>query len=356
MHLWIATQEAPKRSALERFPQPASLGIVVSFAESGVSVRASQAPAAPDLDVSCFSYTAATRVLRLDRYPPWNEGSEIHAEETSIAGDGPLVAGFCSGLGLKAGLETNNVGADSEGDAIADFLARHRIAHNATRTAKRTPRALILTHPDGAREWLVDLQDARADLAACDGKVLTRGRAAYVDCFTSIAEGTIRALELVRRHGRMLHANIGGSAMSEELQAAVQAAAPDVLQASVTEDEAPAAVEVARDLATRFRSPLVFVTLGAFGAVALERDVVHVEPARRLEGAHSHGAGAAFSAGAIFGHRRGWPVNRILALACAAGSMQCSDRRSESPTRAAVSAFASATLPGPSLAVERGAQ
>lgn len=293
----------------------------------------------PALDLTCVSYTAATRVLRLERYPPWNEGAEIASEDWSLAGDGPLVAGFASGLGVSVGLETNAVGLDEAGAEVTAFLDRHRIRHTALTTAGRTPRAYILSHPDGAREWLVELQGAAHDLASIEGALIRRARLVYIDCFASISEGARRALELAREHGCSIYANLGTLNIGVELERSLRSHPLPFVQASVPEGEAARAPAIAQELAERYEAGVVYVTLSSLGAVARESEELVSVPARIVDVDYTHGAGAAFSAGAIYGRQCGWPLSRTLEFACALGSMQCTVSRREAPTEDEVRAF-----------------
>jgi sugar/nucleoside kinase (ribokinase family) len=303
-----------------------------------------------ELDLACVSYIAATSVLRLERYPQWNEGAPIRSQDSSLAGDGPLVAGFASGLGLTVGLETNAVAADDAGSEITAFLDRHRIAHTIEQTATRTPRAYILTHPDGGREWLVDLQRAAGDLASIGGALIRRAHIVYVDCFASISEGVVRAIELAGEHGRLVYANLGTLNLEPKIESALKSQAVAFVQASVPEEDAASARTVARDLAAQFDA-VVYVTLSSLGAVALEAGEFTSASARPVEVDYTHGAGAAFSAGAIYGRHRGWSSGEILEFACALGSMQCTSSRMEAPTEPEVRAFFAATGDGVSVVV-----
>jgi sulfofructose kinase len=347
--LWIAGNAFVQTQANSVFPHLQAVGENVDPGKSGIFVSADDFAAdLPHLDLACVSYTAAARVLRLNHYPQWNEGAEIHSEDSSLAGDGPLVAGFAAGLGLSVGLETNTVAADEAGGEIVAFLDRREIAHTVAQTAMQTPRAYILTHPDGAREWLVDLRHAPADLAALEGTLIRRAQLVYIDCFASIGAGAARALEVARKHGLAVHANLGTLNLGAALERELRSAALSFVQASLPEDDASSAPDVARDLARQFTA-VVYVTLGSQGAVAVEGDECAIAPARAVEVDYTHGAGAAFSAGAIYGRSRGWPLSRTLEFACAIGSIQCTAYRPEAPTERDVAEFIETTEPGPSV-------
>jgi sugar/nucleoside kinase (ribokinase family) len=300
----------------------------------------------PQLDLACFSYLAAARIVRVDHYPEPNHGAEINSVDESVNGDGPLVAAFASGLGLTTALEANAVADDADGRRVEAFLDRHRVARELAGSVTTTPLALVLVHPDGNREWLVEFEATRFGLAAVSGRLLAAARLAYVDCYASIPDAAARALGLAAEAGVPLYVNLGGApAIPVAVDAALRRFRPVAIQDNRDEAAAGEAEVYARSLHERYDADLVLVTVGERGAVALEGALCVRAPARVVDVDYTNGAGAAFAAGMIFARTRGRPLREALKFACALGSLQCTATRMEAPSADAVEAFIAATEP-----------
>jgi hypothetical protein len=109
----------------------------------------------PQLDLACFSYLAAARIVRVDHYPEPNHGSEINSVDESVNGDGPLVAAFASGLGLTTALEAN---------AVAD-----KPAHSAVRSADETVMGAAVAGAPTSRSRAASPSSVRPALSASSG-------------------------------------------------------------------------------------------------------------------------------------------------------------------------------------------
>ena len=336
---------------VDRNPQPSGPGDNTASANSE-RIDAMTADNSGPFDLCCFSYTAPSEVLRLTAFPVWDGGSEIISSDLSFAGDGPLVAATASGLGLSVALETNDVGDDEGGQIVRSFLERTGVNHRLDVGNSQTPRAFILAHPDGAREWLAQLQQAPSELAQTDGHLIREAALLYVDCFESIADGAIQAIGIAGEFGVPVFANVGSLLPDNRLRGALAASELAVIQGSIPERDAATALTRLTELAETTHAELVIVTVGALGAVARKREekTPVVAPARSVTIDYTHGAGAAFSAGLIFARRQEWTLERQLEVACALGSMQCTLERRESPSPDDVARFMSAHEQRPTVA------
>src|SRR5205823_3542807 len=108
------------------------------------------------VDLGCFSYVAAADVVHVGALPQPNDGAEIVRRHRSLAGDGPLVAAFATGLGLTARLIANGVGRDPDGQFVREFLARNSVEAELGEAAN-TPYALILEDDRADRQWFAEL-------------------------------------------------------------------------------------------------------------------------------------------------------------------------------------------------------
>ena len=83
---------------------------------------------------------------------------------------------------------------------------------------------------------------------------------------------------------------------------------------------------MAADIFDRLRPQAAVITLGRHGAIALTRDGLdHVE-APQAPVRHTHGAGAAFSAGYAHALLLGGTVDEALAAGCRLGTDHCAGR------------------------------
>lgn len=301
-----------------------------------------------ELDLLCFSYLAHARLCQIDEYPEADQGAEITAVAESIAGDGPLVACVAAGFGLRAAIVSNGVGPDTDGRAVVSYLARNGVMYSSPPASLvSTPFAFILTDRAGNREWFSYLDSqARRELMTVTGERLERACMAYIDCYPSIEPAAIRVLRLAKQFGRRrlaLLLNLGGSRPSRRMRAAAAATRPDVVQMSLPERRIDVAGSVAREMRNECRADVVVVTLGSLGALALSSDGYIKAPAHQVSHVHLHGAGAAFSAGLVFGYLRSWALTDCVGFAVAVGTARAASPPTvESFTREEVSTFWSA--------------
>jgi hypothetical protein len=94
--------------------------------------------ASPGGPVVCFSYLAAASLWQVTQFPRPNYGAEVQAIEESIAADGAMVAAVLVGLGHPSLLLANNVGGDSRGAHVCDWL-RDRGVETTARMADGPP-------------------------------------------------------------------------------------------------------------------------------------------------------------------------------------------------------------------------
>lgn len=96
-----------------------------------------------------------------------------------------------------------------------------------------------------------------------------------------------------------------------------------ICQVSMDEPEAAGGVDEVVDLVLAAGSETVAVTMGRDGCVvARGKERVRV-PAPAVEVVDTTGAGAAFSAGFIYSHLQGWPLEACARLATATASLKC---------------------------------
>ncbi|WP_433358862.1 PfkB family carbohydrate kinase [Streptosporangium sp. CA-115845] len=276
------------------------------------------------VDLACFSYLAGARLLAVDRYPAADTGTEVHSVTHSLAGDGPITAITASKLGLRTALSANHVGADTTGVALLSQLDAAGVHHRLSPRARTTTSELtVVTDLAGTRTWFAHLAQAYIGLADADLTALTRAKLAYIDCYQVLTTGAARAISAAAHAGVPLMLNLGGDPLHPDIQRAASHGHLAVVQTSLPEQQAHLADEVADDLARRVAPDVILVTLGSQGAIAHQPGARHRAPAGKGPIAHTHGAGAAFSAGFAASYLAGHDILTALHHACRTGTAHC---------------------------------
>ncbi|MGW3952978.1 PfkB family carbohydrate kinase [Streptomyces sp. NPDC004752] len=95
------------------------------------------------------------------------------------------------------------------------------------------------------------------------------------------------------------------------------------VQTGLPESQVQDAEHTACNLLTELGPHAAVVTVGALGVAAVTRAGTHRIPAQRVDVVHTHGAGAAFSAGLAAAHLEGHDLPAALHYACEAGTAHC---------------------------------
>ncbi|MEU7906367.1 carbohydrate kinase family protein [Actinoplanes sp. NPDC049118] len=273
------------------------------------------------LDLVCFSYLADAQVMHVDTYPLPNSGAAVDATAASIAGDGPLTAITAARLGLRTGLIANSVGADHTGQRLRGWLDHFGVDHNVHAVAGTATPHLTVIADRGTRTWFAALTHAYADLLTADLALLTRTRLAYIDCYHVIADAAARAVAAAQDTPLLL--NLGGDQPSPDVIAAARSRRLLTVQTSVDDSAVDSAADVADTLFHLFAPHTVVVTVGRHGAFARTRHQLHRVAAPEAAIHHTHGAGAAFSAGYARAILTGADIDTALTVGCNAGTQHC---------------------------------
>ncbi len=278
-----------------------------------------------DLDLVCVSYLADTTVLKVETYPGANSGAAVRDVETSIAADGPIVALAAARLGLRTGLIANHVGRDAPGGRLVARLNDHGVQHTISLVSgTRTPHLTVVADQAGTRTWFADLAAALNTLATADVSALARARLAYIDCYHAISGPAVLAIKAAL--DTPLFLNLGGDALTDTITTAAARCRVAAVQTNLDEARAPEAEHLAKNLIADLRADAAIVTLGSLGALVLTRhDLRHV-PATALppvQLAHTHGAGAAFSAGYAHALLGGADPLTATRAGCDVGTAHC---------------------------------
>ncbi|WP_307831520.1 carbohydrate kinase family protein [Nucisporomicrobium flavum] len=268
----------------------------------------------------------------MDAYPRANGGAVVTEIAASLAGDGPLTAVTAANLGLRTAMISNSVGDDPSGALALAWLDQARVTHQLRPAIDKITPQLTIISDTRTRTWFAALHDAYTGLAHVPLLLLGQARLAYIDCYTVIAGAAERA---IRNATTPLLLNLGGDTPPPSLIDAAKERNVLTVQTSIDEDSVDTAVDVAATLRRRFTTPTAIVTVGRHGAVAATDDgIVRVPaPTPTAHIRHTHGAGAALSAGYAAAILSGADLPEALTAGCTAGTRHCTSPAAPIPVR-----------------------
>jgi sugar/nucleoside kinase (ribokinase family) len=279
------------------------------------------------LDLTCFSYLAAVTTLHVSTYPAADYGVGVERVERFLAGDGPIVAGAASALGLTAALIGNTTADDDPGRYVTSVLDHWGVVVPSERSEpvvrRETPFSTVVSSRTGSRAWFAYLPDVVTELEQVDLTPLAVSRMAYVDCYELFGEVSHRPVTFALEHGVPVVANLGGSPPPDWLVRGHARGKLLVLQTSVPEDVSATASSVAAGLAELSVAEHVVVTRGRHGAVIVDGGMEHDVPTRSVPVKAVQGAGSVFSATLAGRFLAGETFQRAVGSACAAATDWC---------------------------------
>jgi sugar/nucleoside kinase (ribokinase family) len=281
----------------------------------------------PETSIACFSYLATVTTLHVPTYPSADYGVGVDRVERFLAGDGPIVAGAASALGLSASLISNSVADDENGRYLASTLMTWGVAGTEMVSNRHvraeTPFSTVVSAKSGSRAWFPYLPGVLADLERADLSPLSVAQVAYVDCYEVLGDVTRNALNAALDGRALVIANLGGSPPAPWLVRGGLSRKIGVLQTSVPEEKPTQAQFVAEALADMALAERVVVTRGRYGAVVAEghaREEV-LAPAVTVNGVQ--GAGSVFSAALAVHLLHEQPLVKAAQAACNLASAWC---------------------------------
>ncbi len=262
------------------------------------------------------------QVFVVDEFPAHNTGAYITRVAEFISDDAAIVARILRGWRVPSGMIGTALGDDARGRAAARKLKQLGIAGKTRLTrAYATPYEVNVSDPSGHRTYFWQ-RDARIleTLDTADLALLDRAKMLYVDWYDG--DHIIRPMQEAARLGIPVFLNLEHAhAFAHPLAAYVRHAT--IVQATTNAAQrAGDARAVARKILDA-GAQIALVTLAGAGCVAATRQKIVRVRAPRVEVVDGCGAGAAFSAGFIYAHLRGWNLQRAARFAIAAGSVKC---------------------------------
>jgi len=275
-------------------------------------------------DVIGFGENSIDDLYRLPAWPHPDTGTaklRIDGRSRAAGGQVATTMGACATLGLRAkyiGAFGDDAGARVVREALTDLGVD--IGDAFVRPAPNR-HALILVDQRGERAVLWE-RDPRLTIRPeeVNPEWLSGVRALHVDGVDE--EAAIVLAGLARAAG--LHVTSDIEHVGDRTDALVAAVTVPILAehatATLTGESDP---ERALRRLRRRHDGWLCVTLGEHGAMLLEGDVVHHEPAYVVDAVDTTGAGDIFRAGFLYGLLRGLAAPEVLRLANAAAAVSC---------------------------------
>ena len=283
---------------------------------SHVSIRS------PVGDVVCFGFLTYCLLLMVEHLPSQNGGAFILDTVDTVGDDAAIVASILNRWEVPAKLISSPVGDDHHGEKVIDHLkswgvdAERRVCEGLT-----TPLEVGIVDSSGARTYFQRRDSAAvAALTAPSLAQLSGAELLYVDWYDG--PSVLAAMEIASSQGTPVFLNLesqydGNPALPSLLRYA------NICQVSMDEPGASGdPVDVVRSLIDQ-GVDIALATLGEDGCVvARDSQAFRIQPPD-VKVVDGFGAGAAFSAGIIYGLRSGWSLEDSARFASAYAALKC---------------------------------
>jgi len=246
----------------------------------------------------------------------------IRKQTVSCGGQMATALTTCASLGLRAKY-VGVTGTDENGRRVREEMAVRTVdmVDAIIRDAPNQFALILVDESSGERIVLWD-RDERLVLRERELPVEAIGASRLVHVDDVDQEAAIRAAGLAREAGLPVTSDL--DRLTDRTPALVAAVTvpifaehmPPALTGEPDQERALRKVRAGHD-------GLLVVTLGQYGAMALEGDRVHHASGFKVEAVDTTGAGDVFRGGFIFGLLNGWPVEQVLRFANAAAAVSC---------------------------------
>jgi len=272
--------------------------------------------------VVCFGYVNPGLIFSVDKYPAANAGAYVSHKQPFIGADCTMAARTLARWGVPTHLIGNALGADAAGRTTLEQLqAEHVRTHIAVRPNLRTPEEVDVIDRAGTRTFFVESTPVWNTLMEADLSAIEHAAMLYVDWY--VGEPAHLAVARARLHHVPVFLNVEYSLREpqkyfEMVSQATYVQSPLSDSAEFYED--PCALAQAICAAG---PKMAFVTQGRHGALALQDGPCIQVPATPVDVLDAQGAGATFSAAAMYGLLQGWSVEAVAEFATRAASLKC---------------------------------
>lgn len=280
---------------------------------------------AASFDVLGIGANSVDYVYRLPAYPERdgpNAKMRISSHTLCTGGQVATALCTCAGMGLRAKY-IGATGTDDNGRRVREELARHGIDMVDAVIRDVTNQFAVIMVDEHAGERIVLWDRAEGLLLRprdVPPEALAAARVVHVDDVDQ--EASIMAAEIARGAGRIVTSDI--DRITPRTEALVRAVTIPIFAEHV-----PAALTGESDFERalrklrRLNDGLMCVTLGPRGAVALDRDAFHHEPAFAVDAVDTTGAGDVFRGAFITALLKNEPARDAMRFANAAAAISC---------------------------------
>lgn len=272
--------------------------------------------------VVCFGFLTYCLLLVVESFPSQNGGESILEAVDSLGDDAAIVACTLSRWNIPAQLISSPVGDDYYGERVVEqLLASGVVVDPQVRPAQKTPLEVGIVDASGSRTYFQRREHhVMSSLAMPSVAQLSGSRLLYVDWYDGpeILSAMERASSLMVPVFLNLESNYRDSPKLVDLLRHTS-----ICQVSLDEPGASGeATDIARSLIDR-GATTVLVTMGSKGCtVAHSGQAFSIRPPE-VEVIDGYGAGAAFSAGFIYGILNGWSLDKSAQYATAHAGLKC---------------------------------
>jgi sugar/nucleoside kinase (ribokinase family) len=261
-------------------------------------------------------------VLAVDQFPEHNTGALIKQVSEFISDDAAIVACLLRGWDVQSAIIGTALGNDPRGRQVArtlqelGVLGRVRLSKSIT-----TPYEVNVSDQTGARTYFWQRDPQVLDtLDTANLSLLKKARLLYVDWYDG--RHILRAMDEAIRLGVSVFLNLEHGHQESEILARYARRATICQAVTDPAQRAGDPLAVARRLLYA-GVETALITLGGEGCLAARRGEALRAHAPSVSVVDGCGAGAAFSAGFVYGHLRGWNLEDSVRFAIAAASLKC---------------------------------
>ena len=276
-------------------------------------------------DVVCFGFLTHCLLLTADRLPPRNGGALVLDSVETVGDDAVIVASILTKWGVPARLISSPVGKDYRGERVREHLESWGIdTCQRINPESTTPFEIAILDPMGGRTYFQRREpSALAELKPPSDAQLSGAGLFYVDWYDG--PGVVEAMETAFSQGVPVFLNLE-SQFSQDPSVSGLLRYASICQVSMDEPGASGSPSgTARSLISQ-GVDTALVTLGADGCVVARRGEAYCVTPPPVKIVDCYGAGAAFSAGIIYGVRANWPLESIARFASAYAGLKCEQR------------------------------
>ena len=270
----------------------------------------------------CCGFLTHCMLVVVEDFPVQNGGAAIENMVDSVGDDAAIVARTLSGWNVRSTLVSNPVGDDHYGSRVQEQLKNSGLdVSQMVSQGVSTPVEIGIVAKTGSRTYFQQREPKIVESlpVPSDGQ-LSDARMLYVDWYDG--PNILAAMERAQAQGVPVFLNLE-SRYFDAPDLADLLRFTTVCQVSLDEPDASGdPIAIGQDLLDAGVS-VVLVTMGARGCLVVQDDQrLHIRPPG-VNVVDAYGAGAAFSAGMIYGFQAGWMLERGARFAAAYAGICC---------------------------------